>query len=95
MAYNLLRQVINQYLVAKYKGQGPDLLPAEPEAAAKAWLIARIHDMYITPVQVHLQRPAQAAAIYRFCAMRSPLVLQNRMFQTCMCLTLALCVEQW
>lgn len=56
-AYTLLRQVINQYMVAKYKGQGPDLLPAEPELAAKAWLIARIHDMYITPVQVRLQRP--------------------------------------
>ena len=60
-AYTLLWQVINQYLVAKYKGQGPDLLPAEPEAAAKAWLIARIHDMYITPVQVHLQRPCSGS----------------------------------
>ena len=43
--------------MAKYKGQGPDLLPAEPELAAKAWLIARIHDLYISPVQVRLQCP--------------------------------------
>ena len=56
----LPRQVINQYLVAKYKGQGPDLLPAEPELAAKAWLIARIHDLYITPIQVRLQPPCSA-----------------------------------
>ncbi|KAK9822713.1 hypothetical protein WJX81_006551 [Elliptochloris bilobata] len=49
-------EVITQYLVAKYKGQGPDLLPAEPEAAARAWLISRIHDQYVTPIQACMYR---------------------------------------
>lgn len=40
------------YLVAKFRGHGPDLLPASPELAARALLISRIHDLYIAPVQV-------------------------------------------
>ncbi len=40
------------YLVAKYRGHGPDLLPASPELAARALLISRVHDLYIAPVQV-------------------------------------------
>lgn len=45
-------QVITQYLVTKYRGQGPDLVPQAPEAAARAWVISRIHDLYISPIQV-------------------------------------------
>ena len=45
-------QVITQYLVTKYRGQGPDLVPEAPESAARAWVISRIHDQYISPIQV-------------------------------------------
>lgn len=48
----LWQQVIAQYLVAKYKGRGPDLLPALPELAARASLITRVADLYLAPAQV-------------------------------------------
>jgi len=52
VAVVLRLQVITQYLVTKYRGQGPDLVPQAPEAAARAWVISRIHDLYISPIQV-------------------------------------------
>ncbi len=52
VAVVLRLQVITQYLVTKYRGQGPDLVPQAPEAAARAWVISRIHDQYISPIQV-------------------------------------------
>jgi hypothetical protein len=47
--------------VAKYKGRGPDMLPAEPELAARVWLISRIHDVYISAVQARGRGPAESA----------------------------------
>jgi hypothetical protein len=44
-------QVIESYLLDKYKGIGPDLLPPTPELRAKAALAARIVDLYICSVQ--------------------------------------------
>ena len=44
-------QVIESYLLDRYRGVGPDLLPPTPEARARAALVARIHDLYIAPVQ--------------------------------------------
>lgn len=44
-------QVIESYLLDKYRGRGPDLLPRTPEARARAALAARILDLYITPIQ--------------------------------------------
>jgi hypothetical protein len=43
--------VIESYLLDKYRGAGPDLLPATPELRARAALAARILDLYITPIQ--------------------------------------------
>lgn len=44
-------QVIESYLLDKYRDQGPSLIPETPELRARAALIARIHDMYIAPIQ--------------------------------------------
>lgn len=55
-------QVIESYLLDKYKGHGPDLLPETPELRALAALAARIHDLYIVPVQGCLYRPMKDAA---------------------------------
>lgn len=45
-------QVIEAYLLDKYEGVGPSLLPPTPELRAKAQLAGRIHDLYIQPLQV-------------------------------------------
>lgn len=45
-------QVIAQYVLDKYSGQGPAMMAADPESRAIATLAARIHDQYITPIQV-------------------------------------------
>ena len=44
-------QVIESYVLDKYKGVGPDLVPATPELRAHAALAARIHDLKIASVQ--------------------------------------------
>lgn len=44
-------QVIESYLLDKYSAVGPSLLPATPELRAKAALAARLHDLYIAPIQ--------------------------------------------
>ena len=46
-----LPQVIESYLLDKYHGVGPGLLPPTPELRAKAALAARLHDLYIAPIQ--------------------------------------------
>ena len=65
MSVVLRLQVITQYLVTKYRGQGPDLVPQAPEAAARAWVISRIHDLYISPIQV--LKHALGAGVKRLC----------------------------
>lgn len=44
--------MIAQYILDKYSGVGPSLKAADPESRAIATLAARIHDQYITPIQV-------------------------------------------
>jgi len=55
-------QVIESYLLDKYKGVGPDLLPQTPELRAIAALTARIHDLYIAPIQGCMYKPNDDAA---------------------------------
>ena len=45
-------QVIAQYILDKWSGVGPSMVAADPESRALATLAARIHDQYITPIQV-------------------------------------------
>jgi hypothetical protein len=45
-------QVIVQYILDKWFGVGPSLIPKTPETKALASLATRIHDMYITTIQV-------------------------------------------
>lgn len=64
-------QVIESYILDKYKGQGPDLIPSStPEARAIAALATRILDVYICSIQGCMykempveQRKTQLAAI--------------------------------
>lgn len=44
-------QVIESYILDKYKDFGPSLIPETPELRARAALAARIHDIYIASVQ--------------------------------------------
>lgn len=46
--------MIEYYLLDKYRDIGPSLLPPTPELRAKAALVARILDLYITPIQVRV-----------------------------------------
>lgn len=48
----MLPQVIVQYILDKHDGSGPSLRAATPELRAVAALATRIHDQYITPIQV-------------------------------------------
>jgi hypothetical protein len=60
-----LPQVIAQYVLDRYSGQGPSMVAADPESRAIAALATRIHDQYITPIQVGgscLCRHKQSAA---------------------------------
>jgi hypothetical protein len=41
-----------QYLLDKYRHVGPSLLADTPEDRAIGNLVARIHDVYIAPIQV-------------------------------------------
>ena len=54
-------QVIESYLLDKYKGVGPDLLPQTPELRAIAALASRIHDIYIAPIQGCMYKPNEDA----------------------------------
>ena len=54
-------QVIESYILDKYKGQGPDLLPETPELRALAALVARIHDQYMAPIQGCMYKPMPSA----------------------------------
>lgn len=56
-----LPQVIVQYILDKYEGVGPSLRAATPELRAIAALATRIHDQYITPIQVG-EQPRRASA---------------------------------
>ena len=54
-------QVIESYMLDKYKGVGPDLIPSEsPEARAVAALAARLLDVYITPIQGCMYKQMEA-----------------------------------
>lgn len=55
-------QVIESYLLDKYKGVGPDLLPETPELRAIAALTARVHDIYLAPIQGCMYKPNEDAA---------------------------------
>lgn len=55
-------QVIEAYLLDKYEGVGPSLLPPTPELRAKAQLAGRIHDLYIQPLQGCMYKKMDAAA---------------------------------
>lgn len=55
-------QVIEAYLLDKYRGTGPDLLPPTPEARAVATLVVRIHDLYMAPVQGCMYKPYPSPA---------------------------------
>lgn len=55
-------QVIESYLLDKYRGTGPDLMPPTPEARAVAALVARIHDLYMAPVQGCMYKPYPSPA---------------------------------
>lgn len=44
-------QVIESYILDKYRDHGPSLIPDTPEQRARATLVARIHDLYIAPIQ--------------------------------------------
>lgn len=50
-------QVIESYILDKFRGVGPDLIPGTPELRAHAILMARIHDQYIAPIQGCLYKP--------------------------------------
>lgn len=52
--------VIESYLLDKYSGRGPTLLPPTPELRARAALAARVMDLYITPHQGALYREMPA-----------------------------------
>lgn len=45
-------QVIAQYVLDKWSAVGPSMMASDAEARATANLAARIHDQYITPIQV-------------------------------------------
>lgn len=49
-------QVIEAYLLDKYGSVGPSLLPATPEARARAALVRRVHDLYLQPIQASCRR---------------------------------------
>lgn len=53
-------EVIAQYVLDKFSGQGPAMMAADPESRAIATLAARIHDQYITPIQACLYRKFEA-----------------------------------
>ena len=53
--------VIEAYLLDKYAGVGPSLLPPTPEARGRAALASQILGLYITPIQVRCRSWAQWA----------------------------------
>lgn len=54
-------QVIESYLLDKYKGTGPDLIPTTPESRGLASLVVRIHDLYIATIQGCMYKPMETA----------------------------------
>ncbi len=54
-------EVINEFLVEKYSSVGPSFLQgAAPEARAKARVVARFHDMYMTTIQGCMYKKMEA-----------------------------------
>jgi hypothetical protein len=47
-----LPQVIAQYILDAYRTTGPALTASTPEGRAVAALVSRLHDQYVTPIQV-------------------------------------------
>lgn len=50
-------QVIEYYILDKYRTTGPELLPATPEGRAHAALVVRLLDQYICPIQGCMYKP--------------------------------------
>lgn len=55
-------EVISQYVLHRFQGTGPDLVPAEPEERAVAALLTRLHDTYVTSIQGVLYKGGFEAA---------------------------------
>eukprot|EP00884_Botryococcus_braunii_P012251 jgi/Botrbrau1/21026/Bobra.0144s0038.1 len=57
-------EIIASYLLDKYYDRGPAMIPSTPELRAKARLVARIVDLYMTPIQACMYRamPAEERA---------------------------------
>ncbi|KAJ9518629.1 hypothetical protein QJQ45_018689 [Haematococcus lacustris] len=56
-------EVIVQYLLDKWQGQGPSLVADTSETRAQGALITRIHDLYIAPVQGCMYRVMDDAGV--------------------------------
>ncbi|KAL6765678.1 glutathione s-transferase [Haematococcus lacustris] len=56
-------EVIVQYLLDKWQGQGPSLVAVSPDTRAQGALITRIHDLYIAPVQGCMYRAMDDAGV--------------------------------
>ena len=56
--------MIEAYLLDRYQGVGPSLLPPTPEARARAALAARILDLYITPPPAHNYDAVEGSIYY-------------------------------
>lgn len=54
-------QVIETYLLDRYAGVGPSLMPPTPELRARAALARRVLDLYITPIQGCMYKKMDAA----------------------------------
>lgn len=54
-------QVIESYILDKFEGHGPSMVPGTPELRAHAALVARIHDLYIAPIQGCMYKPMDSA----------------------------------
>jgi glutathione S-transferase len=54
-------QVIESYILDKFRDNGPSLIPDTAEKRALAALVVRIHDLYIAPIQGCLYKPMDSA----------------------------------
>jgi len=54
-------EVIIQYLLDKYREQGPSLIAPTPELRASGALVTRIHDIYIAAIQGCMYRKMESA----------------------------------
>lgn len=52
LTHKLWLQVIAQYLLDAFHSSGASLTATSPEGRAVSNLVSRIHDQYVTPIQV-------------------------------------------